>query len=173
MSAMLRLGLLRTKFAASLRSKDMERFDPSKLGKEPAIRIVPPKSSEDEEGEEKRNVKIEVSEGVTKSFPEFGGGTPEDLIKLIKRHEALLEDLSLEQNYRDYSIQLTVQLPSPLQQSPPRPRGGSRRRSRSRDNRSRSADRGVAATAAAAARTSMKENDGGNEDAGKVVRVIF
>ena len=83
MSAMLSLGLLRTKFKPSLRSKDLHRFDPTKMGKEPPIPIIPErtKPSEEEEGEERRKVKIEVSEGVTKTFPEFNGGTPEDLIK--------------------------------------------------------------------------------------------
>ena len=78
MSAMLSLGLLRTKFKSSLRSKDLQRFDPTKMGKEPPIPIIPErtKPSEEEEGEEKRKVKIEVSEGVMKTFPEFSGGTP-------------------------------------------------------------------------------------------------
>ena len=55
------------------------------MGKEHPIPIIPEraKPSEEEEGKEKRKVKIEVSEGVTKTFIEFAGGTPEDLIKLI------------------------------------------------------------------------------------------
>ena len=80
---MLSLGLLRTKFQASLRSKDLERFDPTKMGKEPPIPIIPErvKPSEEEEAKEKCKLKIKVSEGVTKTFIEFAGGTPEDLIE--------------------------------------------------------------------------------------------
>ena len=108
MSAMLSLGLLRTKFKSSLRSKDLQRFEPTKMGKEPPIPIIPErtKSSEEEEGEEKRKVKIKVSEGVTKTFPEFSGGTPEDLIKLIRRHESLIDDMGLEVQYKDLALQL-------------------------------------------------------------------
>ena len=59
MSAMLSLGLLCTKFQSSLRSKDLERFDPSKLGEKPPIPIIPErtKPSEEEEGKEKREVR--------------------------------------------------------------------------------------------------------------------
>ena len=108
MSAMLSLGLLRTKFKPSLRSKDLQRFDLTKMGKEPPIPIIPEraKPSEEEEGEEKRNVKIKVSEGVTKTFIKFSGGTPEDLIKLVRRHEALLEDMDLEAQYKEFASQL-------------------------------------------------------------------
>ena len=110
MSAMLSLGLLRTKFKPSLRAKDLQCFDPTKIGKEPPIPIIAEraKPSEEEEGEEKRKVKIEVSEGVTKTFVEFSGGTPEDLIKLVRRHEALLEDMDLEKQYRELASQLTA-----------------------------------------------------------------
>ena len=41
-------------------------------------------------------MKIEVSEGVMKSFPEFCGETPEDLIKLIRHHESVIDDMGLE-----------------------------------------------------------------------------
>ena len=105
---MLSLGLLRTKFKPSLKSKDLQRFDPTKMGKEPPLPIIPErtKPSEEEEGEEKRIVKIEVSEGVTKSFPEFCGGTPEDLIKLIRRHESVIDDMGLFTQYKDLASQL-------------------------------------------------------------------
>lgn len=96
-------GLMRTKFDPSLRSRDLERSDPKKLGNPPALPMIPernPKPSEEEEGEEKREVKIEVSDGVTKRFFEFAGGTNEELIKLVKRHEALLEDMELEDQYK-------------------------------------------------------------------------
>ena len=110
MSVMLSLGLLRTKFKPSLRSKDLQHFDPTKMGKELPIPIIPErtKPSEEEEGEEKRSVKIEVSEGVTKTFLEFTGGTPEDLIKLVRRHESLLEDMDLEAQYKNLASQLTA-----------------------------------------------------------------
>ena len=110
MSAMLSLGLLRIKFKPSLRSKDLQRFDPTKIGKEPPIPIIPEraKPSEEEEGEEKRKVKIEVSKGVTKTFMEFAGGTPEDLIKLVRRHKALLKDMDLETQYKELASQLTA-----------------------------------------------------------------
>ena len=70
MSVMLSLGLLRTKFKPSLRSKDLQCFYPTKMGNEPPIPIIPEraKPSEEEEGEEKRKVKIEVSKGVTKTL---------------------------------------------------------------------------------------------------------
>ena len=41
MSAMLSLGLLRTKFKPSLKAKDLQCFDPTKMGKEPPIPIIP------------------------------------------------------------------------------------------------------------------------------------
>ena len=105
---MLSLGLLRTKFKPSLRSKDLQRFDPTKMGKDTPIPIIPErtKPSEEDEGEEKRKVKIEVSKGVTKTFPEFSGGTPEDLIKLVRRHESLINDMGLEVQYKDLALQL-------------------------------------------------------------------
>ena len=80
------------------------------MGKEPPIPIIPErtKPSEEEEGEERRKVKIEVSEGVTKTFLEFLGGTPEDLIKLVRRHESILEDMGLEVQYKDLALQLTA-----------------------------------------------------------------
>ena len=59
------------------------------------------------EGEEKRKVKIEVSEGVTKTFIEFSGGNPEDLIKLVRRHKALLKEMDLEAQYKELASQLT------------------------------------------------------------------
>ena len=110
MIAMLSLGLLHTKFKLSLQSKDLQRFDPTKMGKGPPIPIIPErtKPSEEEEGEDKRIVKIEVSEGVIKSFLEFNGGTPEDLIKLVRRHESLLKDMGLEVQYKDLALQLTA-----------------------------------------------------------------
>ena len=91
-------GLMRTQFDPSLRSRDLERSDPKKLGNPPALLIIPEptKSSEGEDGEEKVPVKIEVSEGITKRFYEFAGGSPEELIKLVKRHEAVLKDMELE-----------------------------------------------------------------------------
>ena len=94
----------------SLRSKDLQRFDPTKMGKEPPIPIIPEraKPSEEEEGKEKRKVKIDVSEGVTKTFIEFSGGTPEDLIKLVRRHEALLEDMDIEAQYKELASRLTA-----------------------------------------------------------------
>ena len=72
------LGLLRTKFQPSLRSKDLQRFDPTKMGKEPPIPIIPEraKPSEEEEGEEKCKVKIKVSKGVTKTFHPEGFYVP-------------------------------------------------------------------------------------------------
>ena len=78
------------------------------MGKEPPIPISPErtKRSEEEEGEEKRKVKIEVSEGVTKTFPEFSGGTPEDLIKLVHRHESLIDNMGLKIQYKDLALQL-------------------------------------------------------------------
>ena len=51
-------------------------------------------------------MKIKVSEGVTKTFPEFDGGTPEDLIKLVRRHESLINDMGLEVQYKDLALQL-------------------------------------------------------------------
>ena len=115
MSAMLSLGLLRTKFKLSLRSKDLQRFDPTKMGKEPPLPIIPERTKppEEEEGKEKHIVKIEVSEGVTKSFPEFNGGTPKDLIKLVCRHELLINDMhckmktSVRWTYKNYTPDLT------------------------------------------------------------------
>ena len=105
---MLSLGLLRTKIKPSLRSKDLQHFDPTKMGKEPPIPIIPErtKPSEDEEGKERRKVKIEVSEGVTKTFPEFSGGTPKDLIKLVRRHESLIVNMGLKVQYKDLVLQL-------------------------------------------------------------------
>ena len=102
------LGLLRTKFKLSLRSKVLQRFDPTKMGKEPPIPIIPErtKPSEEEEGKEKRKVKIEVSEGVTKTFIEFAGSTPEDLIKLIRRHESVIDNMGLKVQYKDLALQL-------------------------------------------------------------------
>ena len=47
-----------------------------KWGDPPALRVIGSKPSEGEEGEEKRKVKIEVSAGVIKTFPEFDGGKP-------------------------------------------------------------------------------------------------
>ena len=78
--------------------------------KKTPIPIIPErtKPSEEEEGEERRKVKIEVSEGVTKTFLEFSGGTPKDLIKLVRRHESLLEDMGLEVQYKDLALQLTA-----------------------------------------------------------------
>ena len=105
---MLSLGLLRTKFKPSLKAKDLQRFDPTKMGKEPPILVIPErtKPSEEEEGEEKQKVKIKVSEGVTKTFPEFSGGTPEDLIKLIRRQESIIDDMGLYTQYKDLALQL-------------------------------------------------------------------
>ena len=110
MSAMLSLGLLRTKFKPILRSKNLQRFDHTKMGKEPPIPNIPERTKppEEEEGEEKRRVKIEVSKEVTKTFLEFTGGTPEDLIKLVRLHESLLNDMGLKVQYKDLALQLTA-----------------------------------------------------------------
>ena len=80
------------------------------MGKEPPIPIIPErtKPSEEEEGKERRKVKIEVSEGVTKTFLEFTGGTPEDLIKLVRHHKSLIDDMGLEVQYKDLALQLNA-----------------------------------------------------------------
>ena len=70
MSAMLRCGMLKNKLPAGLKQASCERFDPNKWGQPPALRFVPTKPSEEEEGEEKQAaVKIAVSDGVTQDFP--------------------------------------------------------------------------------------------------------
>ena len=97
---MLRCGMLKNKLPAGLKQASCERFDPNKWGQPPALRFVPAKPSEEEEGEEKQAaVKIAVSDGVTKTFREFDGGEPEEFIDLINRHRDLVRDLGLKEKY--------------------------------------------------------------------------
>ena len=96
----MRCGMLRNKLPAGLKQASCERFDPNKWGQPPALRFVPAKPSEEEEGEEKQAaVKIAVSDGVTKTFREFDGGEPEEFIDLINRHRDLVRDLALKDKY--------------------------------------------------------------------------
>ena len=50
-------------------------------------------------------ITIHVSDKLKKRYPVFEGGEPEDFIVLIKRHEGLLKDLRLKENYEEKSTE--------------------------------------------------------------------
>ena len=101
MSGMLCQSLLKNKLPAGLKQASCEKYDPNKWGVPLAIRFVPAKPSEEDEGEEKQMpTTITLSEGVTKTFWEFDSGEPKDFIGLVNRHIDLLKDLKLKEKFK-------------------------------------------------------------------------
>ena len=64
------------------------------MGGFPLIRFISEKSEKDEDDDTKKHntAKIAISDNVTKVFETFEKGGPEAVIKLIRDHEALVED---------------------------------------------------------------------------------
>lgn len=107
MSAMLRQSLM-YKQLPPLKHRDAERYDPTKMGAAPSIRYATEPPKEREEGEEKGAlVKIKISDTITKEYHEFGGGTPEEFYKCIKRHEALVDEYGYKVTYTALAKELS------------------------------------------------------------------
>ena len=90
---------LRTALPSGHTNKMCERSDPSRMGGNPPIRFVPahPTTSK-EEGEEPSQVKITISNEVSKYYTIFKEGTAEDVVNLICVHEVIMTDKKLKEN---------------------------------------------------------------------------
>ena len=81
-----------------------ERFDPARMGGIPPIRFVLKKTDKEDDGKKSHNtVKIATSDNVQKYFELFETGGPESVVKLIRSHEALVEDRKLHDIYHSAS----------------------------------------------------------------------
>ena len=90
---------LRTALPSALTNKMCKRSDPSRMGGNPPIRFVPaPPATSKEEGEEPSQVKITISNEVSKYYTIFKEGTAEDVVNLIRMYEGIMADKKLKEN---------------------------------------------------------------------------
>ena len=69
------------------------------MGGDPPIRFVPaPPANSKEEGKEPSQVKITISNEVSKYYTVFKRGTTEDVVNLIRVHEGIMTDKKLKEN---------------------------------------------------------------------------
>ena len=81
---------LRTALPGGLTNKMCKRSDPLRMGGNPPIRFVPAPSAKKEDGEETDQVKITISNEVSKYYTIFKEGTAEDVVNLIRMHEGIM-----------------------------------------------------------------------------------
>ncbi len=79
------------KLSKGLSNRHYKRFDPSKMGGLPPMRFVPESNLDMMEKEGKNQVKISITDHVSKSFELFSEGGPEAVIMLIQSHESIVK----------------------------------------------------------------------------------
>ena len=107
----------RTDLKEGLVHSDCKCFNPKVYGGNPLIRVINEKSNEDDKHKDKHteNVKIKISESVTKTYKCFKYENTEETINLIRCHKGILSDIKLKEKLdaanaalKDESISLAI-----------------------------------------------------------------
>ncbi len=86
---------LSIKFLEGLSNHHCKRFNPSKMGRLPPVRFMSESDIDTAEQEGKNQVKISITDHVSKSFELFVEGGPEAVIQLIRSRESIVKDRKL------------------------------------------------------------------------------
>ena len=101
-----------TYFKEGLVHSDCERFNPKVYGGNPPIRVIKEKYNDNDKHKDKNigNMKIKISESVTKTYTCFKSGNAEETINLISCHKGILSYMKLKEKLEAALTEASISL---------------------------------------------------------------